>query len=477
MPDSPAHKPAAIAAHVPTRLADLLQAPSIGAQTTVAGWVRSRRNSKQVAFVAITDGSSVAPLQLVVALGDNASAGVGAVLPQIHTGASVRATGTLQASPGDQQAVELLVTSLELLGETSATDYPLQKKGHTLEFLRSITHLRGRSNTFAAVFRIRATLAQATHQFFSSHGFHYVHTPIITTSDCEGAGEMFEVSSKSRGDLPFFGKPASLTVSGQLAGESLAYALGRIYTFGPTFRAENSNTARHLAEFWMIEPEMAFFDLRANMDLAEAYVTFCIQRVMDAHAEELAFLQKHYERSLCATLQAIVDKPAVRMTYTEAVDILQHSGQSFSAPVAWGQDLQAEHERYLCEVHCKGPVFLTDYPKAIKAFYMYENDDDCTVAAMDLLVPRLGELIGGSQREHRPARLRERLQDNLIARKVKDVPAALDDYAWYLDQGRYGAVPHAGFGLGFERLVMLVTGMANIRDVVPYPRAPDLAFG
>lgn len=470
-------KPAAIAPHVPLRVTDVLGRSPSESSCEVAGWVRSRRTSKQVAFLAVNDGSSPHALQVVVPLDGAQAAALNEVLARIQTGASVRVRGRLQASPGGQQAVELVADDVEVLGEASGTDYPLQKKGHTLEFLRGISHLRSRSNTFAAVFRLRARLAQATHTFFSTHGFHYVHTPLITTSDCEGAGEMFEVTSKSRGDLPFFGKSAYLTVSGQLAGESLAYGLGRIYTFGPTFRAENSNTTRHLAEFWMIEPEMAFFDLAANMDLAEAYVSFAIQQALDHHLDDLTFLQKHYEPTLIETLQTIAQKPAARMTYTRAIEVLQQAKTSFATPVAWGQDLQSEHERYLCEVVCQGPVFLTDYPKAIKAFYMYENDDEKTVAAMDLLVPRLGELIGGSQREHRTERLRQRLLANLRSRQVPDAEASLHEYDWYLDQNKFGGVPHAGFGLGFERLVMLVTGMANIRDTIAFPRAPDLAMG
>lgn len=469
---TPAHPPA-IAAHVPRTVAHILQHGKAGEHVVAAGWLRSRRGSKSVAFLTLNDGSSATALQAVVPLTD---ARLAAALEGMHTGASLRVEGELVASPGAGQALELAVTAVQMLGEASATDYPLQKKGHTLEFLRSIPHLRGRTNTFSAVFRLRSTLAQATHAFFAKHGFSYVHTPIITTSDAEGAGEMFAVGSQSRGDTPFFGKPAYLTVSGQLAGESLAYALGRIYTFGPTFRAENSNTTRHLAEFWMIEPEMAFFDLAANMDLAEQYLSSAVQAALDAHADELAFLSKHYDKDLLATLQGVCREPFVRMTYTQAIEVLQKAKGANISPVQWGSDLQAEHERYLTEVHCKKPVILTDYPREIKAFYMYENDDGKTVAAMDVLVPRLGEMIGGSQREHRPDRLRARLLKNFTDRGVS-AEDALHEYDWYLAQGRYGSAPHAGFGLGFERLVMLVTGMSNIRDVIPYPRAPDLAPG
>ena len=477
LPEPARNKPVAISPTLPLRVAEALARAPGDDPIVVGGWVRTRRASKAVGFVAVSDGSCLHPLQLVVPLDGPEAEARRELLAQIQTGAAVRASGTLVASPGGEQAVELRVSQLALVGEADAASYPLQKKGHSLEFLRSLPHLRGRSNTFGAVFRLRSLLAQTTHAFFAQHGFHCVHTPIITTSDCEGAGEMFDVSSKTRADLPFFGRPAFLTVSGQLAGESLAYALGRIYTFGPTFRAENSNTVRHLAEFWMVEPEMAFFTLAELMDLAEAYVTCCVQAALNTEADGLQFLQKHFEPTLLATLETIATTAAVRMTYTEAVNILTRKPHAFENPVAWGHDLSAEHERYLTEQHCHGPVFLTDYPREIKAFYMYENDDGRTVAAMDLLVPRLGELIGGSQREHRLGRLSQRLRDNLLKRKIADVDASMAEYAWYLDQNRYGAVPHAGFGLGFERLVMLVSGMANIRDVIPYPRAPDLAAG
>ena len=341
----------------------------------------------------------------------------------------------------------------------------MQKKGHTLEFLRSIAHLRARSNTFGAVFRLRSQLAQATHSFFQAQQFFYVHTPIITASDCEGAGEMFTVNT-SKKDEDFFGKPAMLTVSGQLNAEALAYGLGRVYTFGPTFRAENSNTARHLAEFWMVEPEMAYANLKDDMALAEAYLKHVIEAVLAYNITDLEFLQKHYDKELLSTLKQTIDAPFAQITYTEAVDLLSQSGQTFAYPAAWGKDLQTEHERFLVEQYFKKPVVVTDYPREIKAFYMYQNDDQQTVAAMDVLIPRIGEIIGGSQREHRLDRLTARLQAEHLN---------LDNYQWYLDLNTYGAVPHAGFGLGFERLVMFCTAMSNIRDVIPFPRAPHLA--
>lgn len=443
-------------------LAQLLGDAQAGQPCTVAGWVRSVRHSKTCAFVVLGDGSCANTLQVVLPA-DNAA--LGPALQRLSTGASAKVVGTLVDSPAKGQRVELVAESIEVLGEADVASYPLQKKGHTLDFLRTLPHLRGRSNTFGAVFRVRSTLAQSIHAYFAARGFAHVHTPIITTSDAEGAGEMFEVQSHNRGgDVPFFGRPAYLTVSGQLAGESMAYALGRIYTFGPTFRAENSNTSRHLAEFWMLEPEMAFFDLAQNQALAEDFLRTVVGELLDRHEGELAFLAKHYEPTLLATLRALVDAPFARLSYTEAVQVLQRHEKEVG-PVRWGQDLGAEQERFLVERYAKRPLIVTDYPKDIKAFYMYQNDDGKTVAAMDLLVPRIGELIGGSQREHRLERLEARLGERA------------GDYAWYLDQHRYGAVPHAGFGMGFERLVMLATGMANIRDVVAFPRAPDLAPG
>jgi asparaginyl-tRNA synthetase len=446
---------------LPQCVADVLRDPSAGLELQVSGWVRTYRTSKNVAFLALGDGSTLQTLQVVIG---PEVAGWETLAATCTTGASVTVHGVLQASPGKGQQVELLAQQVHVLGTADATTYPLQKKGHTLEFLRSITHLRSRSNTFGAVFRIRSTLAQATHTFFAAHNFACVHTPVITASDSEGAGEMFEIVQRDKKE-PFFGKPAMLTVSGQLNGEALAYGLGRIYTFGPTFRAENSNTVRHLAEFWMLEPEMAFFDLKADMRLAEAYLKFVVGATMAAHGADLAFLAKHYDSELPQTLAAIVETPFAHVTYTQAVGLLEQSGHAFEQPVGWGRDLQSEHERWLTEQYFKKPVIVTDYPTGLKAFYMYQNDDGRTVAAMDVLVPRIGEIIGGSQREHRRDRLQQRMTDAGLD---------LDAYAWYLDLHRFGAVPHAGFGLGFERLVMLCTGMTNIRDTIAFPRAPGL---
>lgn len=450
------------ALRLPLCLVEIFKGHPLDTPLVISGWVRTYRASKNVAFLSLGDGSCGDNLQVVI---DAKVADWQALAAVCTTGSSVRIEGKLQSSPGKGQSVELVAHKVEVLGLADAERYPLQKKGHTLEFLRSIAHLRSRSNTFGAVFRIRSTLAQATHNFFAAHHFSCVHTPVITASDCEGAGEMFEVQSRAKQEA-FFGRPAMLTVSGQLNGEALAYGLGRIYTFGPTFRAENSNTVRHLAEFWMVEPEMAFFELPQNMALAEAYLKACVQAVLDAHPDDLAFLAKHYDKSLLQSLQDITSQPFARISYTQAVAILTQSKQSFAAPVVWGADLQSEHERYLTEQHFKKPVIVTDYPKALKSFYMYQNDDNKTVGAMDVLVPRIGEIIGGSQREHRIDKLAERMSEAGLS---------LEAYAWYLELNRYGGVPHAGFGLGFERLVMLCTGMTNIRDTIAFPRAPGLA--
>lgn len=448
---------------VPT-VADLLKHGEVGASYSIGGWIRSFRASKNVSFIALNDGSAAGVLQAVI---NPDVPGYAEAQPNLSTGASVRLHGKLVESPAKGQRVELHVDKLELLGRSDPETYPLQKKGHTLEFLRSIAHLRSRSNTFGAVFRIRHQLAAATHRFFGEQGFNYVHTPIITASDTEGAGEMFEVSTKGKAKgEEFFGRPAMLTVSGQLNGESLAYGLGRIYTFGPTFRAENSNTVRHLSEFWMIEPEAAFFDLEQNAQLAEGYLRACVEAVLEHNAEDVAFMNERYDKTLLATLGGMLAEPFGRVTYTEAIQLLEKSGQKFEYQPSWGKDLQAEHERFLVEEHFKKPVIVTHYPRQIKAFYMYQNDDDKTVGAMDVLVPRIGEIIGGSQREHRIDRLQARLEQDHMN---------IESYAWYLDLNRYGAVPHAGFGLGFERLVMLCTGMTNIRDVIPFPRAPGHA--
>jgi len=437
----------------------LLRDGAVGERYAVQGWVRSRRGSKKVSFLVLSDGSTARTLQCVLPA---EMPGYEAVLPKLQTGASVRVVGPLVASPGKGQRVELRAEGVEVLGEARPDAYPLQKKGHSMEFLRSIAHLRARTNTFGAVYRIRATLAQATHRFFGERDFHYVHTPIITASDCEGAGEMFEVRATGAGREHFFGRPANLTVSGQLNAEALAYGLGRVYTFGPTFRAENSNTARHLAEFWMIEPEAMFFDLARDMDLAEGYVKALIEAVFESNAADLEFLGRFIDKGLVARLESTRDRGFERITYTEAIEILQGSGRKFEFAPRWGADLQTEHERFLTEEHFERPVIVRDYPKDIKAFYMFNNDDGRTVGAMDVLVPRIGELIGGSQREHRLERLEGRL---------KELGLPLSDYEWYLDLNRYGAAPHAGFGLGFERAVMFCTGMQNIRDVIPFPRA------
>lgn len=441
-------------------IADLLSSGEVGRQYTVRGWVKSRRGSKNVAFVIVGDGSTIKTMQCVV---DSETDADEAEMARVQTGASVTIDGTLVESQGKGQRVELKAERLRVLGDADPATYPLQKKGHGFEFLRSIAHLRSRSNTFGAVFRIRATLAQATHRFFGDQSFHYVHTPIITASDCEGAGEMFEVRA---GKDDFFGRPAMLTVSGQLNAEAMAYGLGRVYTFGPTFRAENSNTSRHLSEFWMVEPEAAFFDIHDDMDLAERYLKYMVEAVFEHNSEDLQFLGRFVDKTLLDTLDNTRTSTFERVTYTDAVDILMKAGKKFEFPVKWGVDLQSEHERFLTEEHFKKPVMLHGYPKDIKAFYMFSNDDDKTVAALDVLVPRIGEIIGGSQREHRI----ERLEARLLADGME-----LEDYGWYLDLHRFGAVPHAGFGLGFERAVMFCTGMTNIRDVIPFPRAVGTA--
>ena len=444
---------------------DLLQIEDLPATATVRGWIRTSRHSKHVHFIAVGDGSTATTLQVVCGA---ATLGLEAALPQLSTGASVEIEGTLQPSPAKGQAQELQARQLHLLGGADPQGYPLQKKGHSLEFLRGLQHLRSRSNTFGAVFRIRHALAQATHAFFDARQFAYVHTPIITASDCEGAGDMFDVQPRRPAAAtagPFFGRPASLTVSGQLNGEALAYGLGRIYTFGPTFRAENSNTQRHLSEFWMIEPEMAFCELQQNCALAENYLTAMVEHVLAHCGDDVTFLCERFDKALVTTLERTVRGPFARLTYTAAVAILQRSGRAFEAPCVWGSDLQTEHERFLVEEHVQGPTIVTAYPQAIKAFYMYQQDER-TVAAMDVLVPRIGEIIGGSQREHRIDRLAARLDALKMSREA---------YAWYLDLHRFGAVPHAGFGLGFERLVMFCTGMSNIRDVIAFPRAPGQA--
>ena len=447
---------------------------TVGSEITLRGWVRSRRDSKGVTFIELNDGSRFKSMQLVV----EAGAVPEEILRQVTTGSSIAATGTLVESPATGQAVELKAASIQLYGTADAATYPLQKKGHTLEFLREISHLRVRSNTFGAAFRVRNALTHAIHTFFQERGFIYVQTPIITTSDCEGAGQMFEVTTLNLQQPPrapdgkidwqqdFFTKPAYLTVSGQLEGEIFASAFSNVYTFGPTFRAENSNTPRHLAEFWMIEPEMAFYELKDNMRLAEEFLKSIIRYVLEHCREDLEFFNQFIEKTVLATLEHVAQADFGHITYTDAVAELKKSGKSWEFPVEWGNDLQTEHERFLSEEIFKKPVIVTDYPKAIKAFYMRVNDDDNTVRAMDVLVPRVGEIIGGSQREER---------HNVLLARLRE--AGLDEktYWWYLDLRRYGSVPHSGFGLGLERMMMYLTGLKNIRDVIPFPRTPGNA--
>lgn len=433
----------------------------------VCGWVRTRRESKTFSFLELNDGSCLASLQVIV---DATVPGYQERIPHLGTGASVRVKGKLIESQGKGQDWELHAAEVEVFGNADES-FPLQKKRHTREFLREIAHLRPRTNLFGAVFRLRSRMAYAIHQFFQERGFTYVHTPIITASDCEGAGEMFRVTTLEAEDFAkkdhdvedFFGKPTYLTVSGQLEGETFACALSKIYTFGPTFRAENSNTSRHAAEFWMIEPEMAFCDLEGDMDLAEEMVKYLIKDAMEHCQEDLAFFGNFVDKELLPRLQLVLDKPFERVTYTEAVEILSKSGKKFEYPVEWGVNLQSEHERYLCEEHFKSPVTLYNYPKTLKPFYMRRNDDDKTVAAMDVLVPGIGEIVGGSQREERL----DVLLENLKAHDLSE-----EDYWWYVDLRKFGTAPHAGFGLGFERMLMFVTGVENIRDVIPFPRTP-----
>jgi len=440
-----------------------------GERLTVYGWVRTKRDSKNVCFLELSDGSSFRNLQVII---DKAEEGKSSVIDSITTGASVEVTGTLAASPGKNQSIELQADTLKLIGEAPVDTYPLQKKRHSFEFLREIAHLRPRTNTFGAVTRVRNQLSWAVHRFFQERGFIYVHTPLISTSDCEGAGEMFQVTTLPLENVPlkegqidysqdFFGKRASLTVSGQLEAEIYASAFSDVYTFGPTFRAENSNTTRHLAEFWMIEPEMAFCDLVGNMELAEAFLKNILSSVLEHCSEDMKFFNQWVEKGIIDSLEKVIDTPFTHMSYTEAVQALKTGKTNFEFPVEWGSDLQSEHERFLTETVCKGPVIVTDYPKEIKAFYMKLNDDGKSVAAMDVLVPRLGEIIGGSERESRLSVLEQRIHDTGLNP---------EEYWWYLDLRRFGTVPHSGFGLGFERLIQYVTGMQNIRDVIPFPR-------
>ncbi|MGE5191956.1 MAG: asparagine--tRNA ligase [Deltaproteobacteria bacterium] len=457
------------------KVAAALKDGPVGEQIDVRGWVRTKRESKQgFAFVELNDGSSMANLQVVV---DQSVPGYAEFLKQLTTGSSIRVVGELKVSPAKGQAVEVHARELTVYGTADAEKYPLQKKGHSFEFLRDIAHLRPRTNTFGAIARVRNVLCAAIHEFFQSRGFVYVHTPIITTSDCEGAGQMFQVTTLDLARLAqkqaaidyaqdFFGKRASLTVSGQLEAETFACAVGDCYTFGPTFRAENSNTTRHLSEFWMVEPEMPFYELADNMRLAEEFIRTILKAVLDRCPEDMKFFAERIDKTVLETLDNIVSHEFLRLSYTEAIDILQKSGQTFEYPVEWGRDLQSEHERYLTEQKFKQPVILYDYPRSFKPFYMRCNVDGKTVRAMDVLVPRAGEIIGGSQRE-------ERL-DVLLAR-MQECHLNPDDYWWYVDLRRYGSVPHAGFGLGVERVMLLITGMTNIRDVIPYPRTPKHA--
>ena len=449
-----------------TLIKHILAATEPRENVTVQGWVRTRRDSKGFSFMELNDGSCLANVQVVVDAGTPGAD----QLPHFTTGASASVVGNLVPSPAQGQKWELRATGVQLIGPADVT-YPLQKKGHTHEFLRTIAHLRPRSNLFGAIFRVRSRLAYAVHQFFQERDFVYVHTPIITASDCEGAGEMFRVTTlrgniDEKPETDFFGKRTYLTVSGQLEGETFACALSNIYTFGPTFRAENSNTARHAAEFWMIEPEMAFCDLQGDMDLGEEFVKAMAKHALEHCAEDLALFGKFVDKGLHERLKFVVERPFVRVPYTEAIEILRKSGRQFEYPVDYGLNMQSEHERFRTAEHFKSPTTVFNYPKEIKPFYMRQNDDGKTVTAMDVLVPGIGEVIGGAQREERPEKLLENMQfHNLKA----------EDYGWYLDLRKYGTVPHAGFGLGFERLLMFLTGVSNIRDVIPFARTPGNA--
>jgi asparaginyl-tRNA synthetase len=458
------------------KIVDLLKSDNFGEQVNVKGWVRTRRGSKSVNFIALNDGSTINNVQVVADVEKFSDE----ILKKITTGACLSVNGTLVESVGSGQKAEIQATEIELLGECGS-DYPMQKKGQSFEYMRQYAHMRLRTNTFGAVFRIRHNMAMAIHRYFHDHGFFYFHTPIITASDCEGAGQMFQVTTKNLYDLKkdengkidysddFFGKTTSLTVSGQLEGELGATALGAIYTFGPTFRAENSNTPRHLAEFWMIEPEVAFNDINDNMDLAEDFIKYCVNWALENCQDDLQFLNKMIDKTLIDRLNFVVKHDFVRLTYTEGIKILEEAiqkGHKFEFPVYWGVDLASEHERYLVEEHFKKPVILTDYPKEIKAFYMKMNDDNKTVRAMDVLFPQIGEIIGGSEREES--------YDKLLTR-IKELSIPMKDMWWYLDTRKFGTCPHSGFGLGFERLILFVTGMQNIRDVIPFPRTPKSA--
>ncbi len=456
-----------------TKVKDLLKSEP-GHEVIAKGWVRTKRGNKNIAFIALNDGSTINNIQIVV----ETSSFEDELLKKITTGACICVRGDLVESVGSGQKVEIQAREITVYGEADPDTYPLQKKGHSMEFLRSIAHLRPRTNTFGAVLRIRHAMAFAIHKYFNDKGFVYLHTPIITASDCEGAGEMFQVTTLDMENPPrtadghidysldFFGKQTSLTVSGQLEGELGAMALGEIYTFGPTFRAENSNTPRHLAEFWMIEPEMAFYEIEDNMDLAEDFIKYLVRYALENCMDDIRFLNDMFDKELIERLESVVKTVFVRLTYTEGIKILEESGEKFEFPVSWGVDLQSEHERYLVEKHFRKPVIMTDYPKDIKAFYMKQNADGKTVRGMDVLFPKIGEIIGGSERESSLEKLEARISELGMSRSTLE---------WYLDTRRFGSAPHSGFGLGFERLLLFVTGMSNIRDVIPFPRTPKNA--
>lgn len=457
-----------------TKIVDMLRRSDYGATVDVKGWVRTSRSNKYVNFIHLNDGSTINNLQIVADAGKFDEE----FLKQITTGACIHVVGKLIESQGKGQSVEVQADTIEVYGTADPTSYPLQKKGHSLEFLREIAHLRPRTNTFGAIFRIRHHMAYAIHKYFNDKGFFYLHTPIITESDAEGAGSMFQVTTLDLNNVPrneagevdyaqdFFARETNLTVSGQLEGELGAMSLGAIYTFGPTFRAENSNTPRHLAEFWMIEPEVAFYDIHDNMDLAEDFLKYLIRYALEHCSDDIKFLNDMFDKELIERLNFILEHDFVRLTYTEGVKILEESGQKFEFPVYWGADLQSEHERYLVEKHFKRPVILTDYPKEIKSFYMKQNEDGKTVRGMDVLFPKIGEIIGGSERE---------ADYDKLMNRVNELGMNVDPIWWYIETRKFGTAPHAGFGLGFERLILFVTGMANIRDVIPFPRTPNNA--
>ena len=459
-----------------TKIKDLL-AMQAGSEVLVKGWVRTKRGNREIAFIALNDGSTIKNVQIVV----DKNAETESILPRITTGACIGVRGDLVESLGSGQAVEIHAKDIEIFGECDPMRFPLQKKDTSFEYLRTVAHMRPRTNTFGAVLRLRSQMAYAIHEYFHKRGFVYLHTPLITASDCEGAGQMFQVTTLDLNNVPknkkgepdyskdFFGKQTNLTVSGQLEGELGATALGEIYTFGPTFRAENSNTPRHLAEFWMIEPEMAFYDIKDNMDLAEDFIKSLVRYALDNCRDDIQFLNDRYDNTLIERLEGVINTEFVRLSYTEGIEILKEAianGHKFEYPVDWGTDLQSEHERFLVEEHFGKPVILTDYPKVIKAFYMKQNEDGKTVRAMDVLFPKIGEIIGGSERESDLGKLEARVNELQMSRKGLE---------WYIDTRRFGSCPHSGFGLGFERLLLFITGMQNIRDVIPFPRTPKNA--